>query len=103
MSRVAEELVRVPDYRARVAEGLRRGERAELLDQIETFQSQLDASWTLLTDGAGTLQAWSLRPERSGDEFGGALIGLALEGEPSAGAWVEPFEGRWELLDGPGG
>ena len=93
MSRVAEELVRVPDYRARVAEGLRRGERAELLDQIETFQSQLDASWTLLTDGAGTLQAWSLRPERSGDEFGGALIGLALEGEPSAGAWVEPFGG----------
>jgi HAMP domain-containing protein len=93
MSRVAEELVRVPDYRARVAEGLRRGERAELLDQIETFQSQLDASWTLLTDGAGTLQAWSLRPERSGDEFGGGLIGLALEGEPSAGAWVEPFEG----------
>jgi serine/threonine-protein kinase len=93
MSRVAEELVRVPDYRARVAEGLRRGERAELLDQIETFQGQLDASWTLLTDAGGTLQAWSLRPERSGDEFGGALIGLALEGEPSVGAWIEPFDG----------
>ena len=49
------------------------------------------SDWTLITDPAGLLQAWTMNREQFGDSLGeGALVGLALEGNPTEGVWIEP-------------
>jgi HAMP domain-containing protein len=93
LSRVTERLAAVPNYVSRVSEAILAGNRADLLDQAEEFRDQTGASWALITDQDGVLQAWTLNRDQQGDSLGaGSLVGLALEGNSTEGTWIEPGE-----------
>ena len=84
-------LVAVPTYLAGVERALASGDRGTLLDLADELRRQLGAGWTMLTDHAGVLAAWSDRPDQYGINLAnGALIGLALQGATTAGVWLEP-------------
>jgi len=96
---VAERLAQVPANVAVVGEAIRGGDRPTLLDQANEMRDRLGAEWALLTDARGILQAWSGRPDQEGDDLSlGVLVGRALAGEPSHGAWVEPSPRGDELF-----
>jgi serine/threonine-protein kinase len=85
-----EAIARVPDYVARIGEGLRQGNRANLLDQADEFRDQLGASWALITDDKGILRAKTNERDIEGDALGeGALVGIPLEGRTGQGTWIE--------------
>lgn len=87
----AQTIVGVPQYVARVGEGLQRGSRTDLLDQAEEFQRQLGASWALITDDKGILRAKTNEPDVEGDSLGqGALVGIPLGGQAAQGTAIEP-------------
>ena len=95
----AEAIARVPDYVARIGEGLRRGSRTDLLDQAEEFQRQLGASWALITDDKGILRAKTNEPDLEGDSLGqGAVVGIPLGGDTAQGTWIEPGPGGEDQL-----
>lgn len=84
-------LAQIPDYVARISEGLRQGRRANLLDQADEFRDQVGASWALITDAAGVLRAKTNERDLEGESLAeGALVGIALEGRPAEGTWIEP-------------
>jgi len=92
-------LARIPDYVARIGEGLRQGNRANLLDQADEFRDQAGASWVLITDAEGVLRAKTNERELEGEPLAeGALVGLALEGRPAEGTWIEPGPGGEDRL-----
>ncbi len=96
LRRVTAGLAQVPTYVSRIDEAIRSGDRAALLDQVDEFREQLGVAWALITDDAGILQAWTLDRDLYNEDFSeGSLIGLALAGEQTEGAWVEEtFEGE---------
>ncbi|HEX6106517.1 MAG TPA: protein kinase [Gemmatimonadales bacterium] len=103
LRRLAGALVQVPAYVSRIAESLRTGDRANLLDQVDELKAQTDADWVLITDHRGVLQAWTLRRELFEEDFsGGALIGRALEGQQTEGLWLEPTPEGDELYQAVG-
>ncbi len=84
-------LAQIPDYVARISEGLRQGRRANVLDQADEFRDQVGASWALITDAAGVLRAKTNERDLEGESLAeGALVGIALEGRPAEGTWIEP-------------
>lgn len=86
-----EAIARVPDYVARIGEGLRQGNRANLLDQADEFRDQLGASWALIADDQGVLRAKTNERDVEGDALSeGALVGIPLEGRTAQGTWIEP-------------
>ncbi len=84
-------IARIPDYVARIGEGLRQGNRANLLDQADEFRDQVGAAWALIADDQGILRAKTNERDAEGDSLSqGALIGIPLEGRAAEGVWVEP-------------
>jgi eukaryotic-like serine/threonine-protein kinase len=91
LRRITQALAQVPAYVSRIGESLRTSDRANLLDQVDELRAQTGADWVLITDARGVLQAWTLRRDLFDEDFsGGALIGRALEGQPTEGLWLEP-------------
>src|SRR5918993_1974082 len=91
-------LVQVPVYVSRIGESVRTGERADLLDQADELREQIGAEWVLITDPTGVLRAWTSQRDLFDQDFsGGALIGRALEGQTTAGLWIEPSKAGDEL------
>ncbi len=87
----AEAIARIPDYVARIGEGLRQGNRANLLDQADEFRDQLGATWALITDDEGMLRAKTNERDLEGEPLAeGALVGIPLEGRTAEGTWIEP-------------
>jgi serine/threonine-protein kinase len=96
-------IARVPDYVARIGEALRQDNRANLLDQADEFREQLGAGWALIADAGGVLRARTDQRDLVGDSLAeGALVGLALEGNPTQGAWIEPGPEGDELFQAVG-
>jgi HAMP domain-containing protein len=88
---VAERLVQVPTYVARVGGAIESGDRATLVDAANELRDQIGADWALLTDPQGILQSWSDRPDQHGEDMSpGSLVAQALAGHTALGAWVEP-------------
>jgi serine/threonine-protein kinase len=84
-------IAQIPDYIARISEGLRQSERANLLDQADEFRDQVEAAWALLTDGEGVLRAKNNERDLDGEPLAeGALVGIPLEGRVAEGVWIEP-------------
>jgi len=84
-------IAQIPDYIARISEGLRQSERANLLDQADEFRDQVEAAWALLTDGEGVLRAKTNERDLDGEPLAeGALVGIPLEGRVAEGVWIEP-------------
>ncbi|MEZ0334947.1 MAG: protein kinase [Gemmatimonadales bacterium] len=101
--RITEALVQVPAYVSRIGESLRADDRANLLDQADELRSQTGADWVLITDQNGILKAWSAHRDLFDEDFArGALIGRALEGQPTEGLWLEPGEQGDELYQAVG-
>jgi serine/threonine-protein kinase len=91
LRRTAEAVAGVPDYIARISEGLRQGNRANLLDQADEFRQQLDAAWALITDREGVLRAKTNERDLDDEPLAeGALVGIPLEGRSAEGIWIEP-------------
>jgi eukaryotic-like serine/threonine-protein kinase len=89
--RGTQQLAQVPNYISRVSEGIRAGNRADLVDAANEFKTQTGADWAMITDENGVLQVWTLNLDQFGDNLAeGALIGLALEGDSTEGLWIEP-------------
>ncbi|HUF35418.1 MAG TPA: protein kinase [Gemmatimonadales bacterium] len=103
LRRLTEALAQVPAYVSRIGESLRIGDRANLLDQVDELRAQTGADWVLIADDRGVLQAWTHRRDLFDEDFsGGALIGLALEGRPTEGLWLEPGPEGDELYQAVG-
>jgi eukaryotic-like serine/threonine-protein kinase len=97
------ELAQVPAYVSRIDESIRVGDRANLLDQVDELKAQSAADWVLITDARGVLQAWTRERDLFDEDFsGGALIGRALEGQPTEGLWLEPTATGDELYQAVG-
>jgi eukaryotic-like serine/threonine-protein kinase len=91
-------LVQVPVYVSRIGESVRTDNRADLLDQADELKAQIGADWVLITDPAGVVKAWTLQRDLFDEDFSrGALIGRALEGQTTAGLWIEPGPSGDEL------
>ena len=89
--RLAAGLAAVPTYFSRFEAALTRRDLPSFLDQAEEYRDQLGAGWTMLLDQRGTLAAWSLHPERSGEDFSaGRLVSRTLAGDTASGLWLEP-------------
>lgn len=97
--RAAATLASVPSYFSRFEGALERRDLSTLLDQAEEYRDQLGAAWVMLTDGRGTMAAWTLHPERTGEDFsGGALMSRALSGDSASGLWLEPMTDGTEAM-----
>ena len=98
LRQVTAALVQVPVYVSRIGESLRAGDRANLLDQVDELLAQTGADWVLVTDRAGVLKAWTAQRDLFDEDFSrGALIGRAMEGQTTAGLWIEPGASGDEL------
>jgi eukaryotic-like serine/threonine-protein kinase len=96
-------LAQVPAYVSRIGEGLRRGDRANLLDQADELRAQTGADWVLIVDEIGVLKAWTAQRNAADEDFSrGALIGRALEGRTTEGLWIEPGPAHDELFQAVG-
>jgi serine/threonine-protein kinase len=96
-------LAQVPAYVSRIGEGLRRGDRANLLDQADELRAQTGADWVLIVDEIGVLKAWTAQRNAADEDFSrGALIGRALEGRTTEGLWIESGAERDELFQAVG-
>jgi HAMP domain-containing protein len=96
-------LAQVPAYVSRIGEGLRRGDRANLLDQADELRAQTGADWVLIVDEIGVLKAWTAERNATDQDFSrGALIGRALEGRTTEGLWIESGAERDELFQAVG-
>jgi eukaryotic-like serine/threonine-protein kinase len=96
-------LAQVPAYVSRIGEGLRLGDRANLLDQADELRAQTGAAWVLIVDESGVLKAWTAQRSAAEEDFSrGALIGRALEGRTTEGLWIESGPVRDELYQAVG-
>jgi HAMP domain-containing protein len=96
-------LAQVPAYVSRIGEGLRRDDRANLLDQADELRAQTGADWVLIVDEIGVLKAWTAQRNAADQDFSrGALIGRALEGRTTEGLWIESGAERDELFQAVG-
>jgi len=78
---------RVPQFRERL---LASRERANVLDQAQEYRDLIGAAWILVTDDRGILLARTDYPEQYDlDLSRGALIGGALSGSQTQGAWLD--------------
>ena len=103
LRQLAAALAQVPAYVSRIDESIRIGDRANLLDQVDELKAQSAADWVLITDARGVLQAWTRERDLFDEDFsGGALIGRALEGQPTEGLWLEPTATGDELYQAVG-
>jgi serine/threonine-protein kinase len=103
LRQVTAALVQVPVYVSRIGESLRAGDRANLLDQADELLAQSGADWVLITDRAGMLKAWTAQRDLFDEDFSrGALIGRAMEGQTTAGLWIEPGPDGDELYQAVG-
>jgi serine/threonine-protein kinase len=103
LRQLAAALAQVPAYVSRIDESIRTGDRANLLDQVDELKAQSAADWVLITDARGVLQAWTRERDLFDEDFsGGALIGRALEGQPTEGLWLEPTAAGDELYQAVG-
>ena len=75
----------VPQFRERVLSGV----AADVGDQAQDYRDLLSAAWVLVTDAEGVLLHRTDYPDEVGDTLGGALIGQALEGEQTSGAFID--------------
>jgi len=75
----------VPQFRERVL----KPDPAEVRDQADEYRTLLRAAWVLVTDAQGVLLHRTDYPDETGDTLGGALIGQALEGEQTSGAFLD--------------
>ena len=92
-------LAQVPSYISRIDEDLRAENRADLLDAADEFRQQGEAEWALITDQSGVLQASTRDRESFGIEMGGGqLVGDALTGKATEGAWIEATSGGDSLF-----
>lgn len=83
---------RVPAYIAQLSQATENS-GADLLDRAGEFKDQSGASWALITGPAGVALAWTLHRDAAGEDFSeGAVVGQALEGEPTQGVWIEPAD-----------
>jgi HAMP domain-containing protein len=95
-------LARVPTYVAQLSRASGSAQ-ADLFDRAQEFRSQTGAAWTLITDNAGLLRAWTLHRDIEGEDFSeGAVVGLALEGQKAEGVWIEPGESGEQLFQAVG-
>jgi HAMP domain-containing protein len=70
---------------------------------VDELKAQTEADWVLITDAQGVLKAWTQRRDLFDEDFsGGALIGRALEGQPTEGLWLEPTPEGDELYQAVG-
>jgi serine/threonine-protein kinase len=77
----------VPQFRERL---LGSSERANVLDQAQEYRRLLGAAWVLVANDRGILVARTDYPaEADVDLSRGALIGDALSGEETQGAWLD--------------
>ena len=91
LTQLTAALVQVPVYVSRIGESVRTGDRSDLLDQADELRNQIGSDWVLITDPSGVLKAWTSQRDLFDQDFSrGALIGRALEGETTAGLWIEP-------------
>jgi serine/threonine-protein kinase len=96
-------LAQVPAYVSRIGEALRRGDRANLLDQADELRAQTGADWVLIVDEIGVLKAWTAQRSATDEDFSrGALIGRALEGRTTEGLWIESGPERDDLFQAVG-
>ncbi len=103
LRQTAEVIARIPDYVARISEGLRQGNRANLLDQADEFRNQVGAAWALITDGEGVLRAKTNERDVEGEPLAeGAMVGIPLEGRSAEGVWIEPGPAGDQLYQGVG-
>ena len=78
---------RVPQFRERL---LASRERANVLDQAQEYRDLIGAAWILVTDDRGILLARTDYPGQYDlDLSRGALIGGALSGSQTQGAWLD--------------
>jgi HAMP domain-containing protein len=82
----------VPQFRERL---LKSSNRADVLDQAQEYRDLIGAAWVLVTNQDGILIARTDYPEeRDIDLSRGALIGNALSGEQTSGAFVDDRDPR---------
>ena len=75
----------------RIQASLQTDAQSNLYDQAIQFRDATGAAWVLITDASGVLRASTLDPSAPRDSLGGgALVGLALEGQNTRGLWLEP-------------
>ncbi|MBI3081533.1 MAG: HAMP domain-containing protein [Gemmatimonadetes bacterium] len=92
-------VAQVPQYVARIGEGLRQSNRANLLDQADEFRDQVGAAWALITDGEGLLRAKTNERDLEAEPLAeGALVGIPLEGRVAEGVWIEPDPDGSDLI-----
>ena len=102
LSQEARLLAQVPSYVSRIEQGTLSGHREDLLDQADEFRNQAEADWAIIADADGVLQASTRDRQSSGDSLaGGALVGIALGGESTAGAWIEPDNSVYQAVAVP--
>jgi len=83
---------RVPQFRERL---LTSRERANVLDQAQEYRDLIGAAWILVTDDQGILRARTDYPEQYDRDLSrGALIGGALSGTETEGAWLDDVARR---------
>jgi serine/threonine-protein kinase len=83
-------LAQVPSYISRIDEDLRVENRDDLLDAADEFRDQSEAAWAIITDGNGVMSASTRDRSAFGAPLGeGALVGEALGGTATEGAWIE--------------
>jgi len=83
---------RVPQFRERL---LSSPDRANVLDQAQEYRDLLGAAWVLVTNSDGILLARTDYPEQFDRDLSrGALIGGALSGESTQGAWLDDVAQR---------
>jgi len=83
---------RVPQFRERL---LSSRERANVLAQAQEYRDLIGAAWILVTDNEGILRARTDYPEQYDRDLSrGALIGGALSGSETQGAWLDDVSHR---------
>ncbi|HEY7681097.1 MAG TPA: protein kinase [Gemmatimonadales bacterium] len=93
VQQVARVLAQVPSYIVRIDEALRTGARDDIFDQAEEFRDQAGATWAIITDRSGVVQASSRSPAIHGEPLGGPLVESALAGGTAEGVWIETQDG----------
>jgi len=88
-----------PSYIAYIQKAITGGRRGDLLAQAWEFQDQTKASWVMVLDGSGVMQAWTLHNDQFGDTLAEASpVRIALEGGKGQGLWVEVDSAGHDIL-----
>src|SRR5436309_11520052 len=91
LGRASTVATEVPQYRQRL---LNQRARAEALDQADDIRGLIDAAWVLVTNSDGILIARTdYREQYDRDLSIAPLVGNALSGELTSGAWLDDVQG----------